>query len=144
MIKVMHVDNVFEVFIFLILIFGYFFYARRGPYSWCGRGPRNPTGPQNTPTNHKKHTYTHFTHASTPFSLIQRLYHLAIAKGRSELLLCRPIKRVLLNDGDGAGDGGCAVPVVRVEEEEEEEEEELFCLLLFLFSPSSTPTVLSL
>ena len=32
MIKVMHVDNVFEVFIFLILIFGYFFYARRGAY----------------------------------------------------------------------------------------------------------------
>ena len=28
----MHVDNVFEVFIFLILIFGYFFYARRGAY----------------------------------------------------------------------------------------------------------------
>ena len=28
----MHVDNVFEVLIFLILIFGYFFYARRGAY----------------------------------------------------------------------------------------------------------------
>ena len=32
----MHVDNVFEVFIFLILIFGYFFYARRGAYLITG------------------------------------------------------------------------------------------------------------
>ena len=32
MIKVMHVDTVFEVFIFKFFIFGYFFYARRGAY----------------------------------------------------------------------------------------------------------------
>ena len=32
MIKAMHVDTVFEVFIFNFFIFGYFFYARRGAY----------------------------------------------------------------------------------------------------------------
>ena len=32
MIKVMHVDTVFEVFIFKFFYFGYFFYARRGTY----------------------------------------------------------------------------------------------------------------
>ena len=32
MIKVMHVDTVFEVFIFNFFYFGYFFYARRGTY----------------------------------------------------------------------------------------------------------------
>jgi len=32
MTKVMHLDNVFEVFIFLFFIFGYFFCARRGAY----------------------------------------------------------------------------------------------------------------
>ena len=30
--KVMHVDTVFEVFIFKFFYFGYFFYARRGTY----------------------------------------------------------------------------------------------------------------
>ena len=32
MIKVMHIDTVFEVFIFKFFYFGYFFYARRGTY----------------------------------------------------------------------------------------------------------------
>ena len=32
MTKVMHLDNVFEVFIFLFFIFGYFFCARRGAF----------------------------------------------------------------------------------------------------------------
>ena len=32
MTKVMYVDTVITVFIFLFLIFGYFFYARRGAY----------------------------------------------------------------------------------------------------------------
>ena len=32
MIKVMHLDTVFEVFIFKFFYFGYFFYARRGTY----------------------------------------------------------------------------------------------------------------
>ena len=32
MIKVMHVDTVFEVFIFKFFYVGYFFYARRGTY----------------------------------------------------------------------------------------------------------------
>ena len=32
MIKVMHVDTVFEVFIFNFFYFGYFFYTRRGTY----------------------------------------------------------------------------------------------------------------
>ena len=32
MVKVMHVDTVFEVFIFKFFFFGYFFYSRRGAY----------------------------------------------------------------------------------------------------------------
>ena len=69
MAQVMHVDNVFEVFIFLILIFGYFFYARRGPYSWCGGGPRNPTGPLKAPKYTPpttKNTRTHTSHTPPP------------------------------------------------------------------------------
>ena len=38
MTKVMHLDNVFEVFIFLFFIFGYFFCARTGAYLYPSYG----------------------------------------------------------------------------------------------------------
>ena len=34
MVKVMHVDTVFEVYILNFFFFGYFFYARRGAYRY--------------------------------------------------------------------------------------------------------------
>ena len=47
MVKVMHVDTLFEVFMFKFFYFGYFFYARRGTYLMMvnflkTQNPQNP------------------------------------------------------------------------------------------------------
>ena len=44
MIKVMHVDTVFEVFMFKSFYFGYFFYARRGTYLMMVNFPKPSFG----------------------------------------------------------------------------------------------------
>jgi hypothetical protein len=60
MIKVMHVDNVFEVFIFLILIFGYFFYARRGAYLMMIFSSKTLSGASRHKASEKSQSSSHY------------------------------------------------------------------------------------